>query len=456
MSDENGNWLKRLIERFIAPCKGQRGYEFAVMVLAGIAGVLVRKLWSVGQGAAEVAVLGMVAIFVSIIAFSWYHYAKELESGSSVVRRPAVHVDYNGCTVQVFLPDWNPSASSPFYQDGVEQKDGFDQALNDVDEYLHGRLEAQFQRMQEGDNGSRDLLPKMKRLYMEQKATYFVVTMSAKITGVLEGFHRWHSECRDAGQRVPILIATVASAPGLADSDRGSVRWYVRSEEENSLLATCLAWKHGVSRAGVFYVQHTPNRDNSVYGNRGREQFKSRFCSLVPGAIVDTVGVAGPDAAERVRQWLHDIEGLPLVTKTGAYIVGYGDMLKATLSNLIEGDFKGHIACVSTLTGSTWQPENRSLDHRIFTVRPRLKRQDDAITGDNRSVVFFFARETLRRVLEMTSQDPNALSFLARWKKGENATRHDLDDALDQEHLVNGDVVIHLDVIDSTKWRFAP
>ena len=47
---------------------------------------------------------------------------------------------------------------------------------------------------------------------------------------------------------------------------------------------------------------------------------------------------------------------------------------------------------------------------------PRLKNEKDSIEGDNRNVVFFFARGALCRVLEMTADDPNPLLF---WIDGE-------------------------------------
>src|SRR5205807_420162 len=87
------------------------------------------------------------------------------------------------------------------------------------------------------DDTPRKLLLEMKELYEKKGSTFFVMTMSGKIAAIREHFKAWHDECVRNGAREPILIATVASAPDLCDASSGILRWYVRSDEESSVLA---------------------------------------------------------------------------------------------------------------------------------------------------------------------------------------------------------------------------
>jgi hypothetical protein len=364
---------------------------------------------------------------------------------------PMVEPDYHDSTIQIFLSDWNNQALSPFYQDGRDQREGFEQAKKDVGS-IPKMLRTEYAEMNKDEDGQ-TLIGRMQKLYEERKATYFIMTMSDKVCGVRKLFSHWHDLCRQKGMRVPVLVATVTSSPDLANAEHGIVRWYVRSEEESSLLAMYLAWACKVTHAGVFFVEHNQGRQDSIYGKRGRDEFSKRFKSL-GGKEVDYFAAVGEDARAKVQKWINSCAGESEKNgKVGAFIVGYGDMLFATVSALIENDFSGPIACTTPLTGKMWQPNDRKLDANIVTVMPRLKNENDSIESDNRNIVFFFARETLRRVLEMTADDPNPLSFLDRWREGMRAAREDHNDEMEQEHLANGDVIVHVDIADSTKWR---
>lgn len=357
----------------------------------------------------------------------------------------ASKIDYVNVTIHVFLPDWARDTKDEFYQDGSVQHKAFTVALADSS-HLIGKLEMQYQAMTESMSAEQ-LLTSMKELYARKNATYFVMTMSSKVHCIFEAFGRWHLECKREGKRLPVLISTVASAPGLADVDKGILRWYVRSQEESVLLAQYLRWEKKSEHAGIFFVTHRERQMTSHYGTSGRTIFKESFAHL-QGRTLD-FPVTADDAEENVKKWLKQANDIP---NKAAFVIGYGGMMKRTLDALIKNGFAGPIACSSTLTRQEWQPEVDSHDSNIFTVLPRLKYSQEHLGGYDRDVVFFFAKETLRRVIEMTSQDPDAESFLTKWKNGEFSVPEHLPQ-LCEEHLSNGDSILSLEVVGSDLWR---
>jgi hypothetical protein len=348
--------------------------------------------------------------------------------------------------IQVFLPDWERPTDGAFYQDGLVQERGFVKAVQDADS-IPNKLPVSYQRMYHTDSAE-TLLGSMKRLYTEQGSTFFVMTMSTKVEAVRKGFIAWHRECVCEGKPAPVLIATVASAPDLADISGGVVRWYVRSEEESSLLAEYVHWKLGVSHAVVFYITRNAGQADDSYGQRGMEVFRNRFLAL-GGATAEAHSVTAATAKSEVEHFLTTFKtNAPDATReVAAFVVGYGEMVKATVHELILQGFQGPIVCASTLTEPDWQPADCSADHRMFTVLPRLKGVDGRLDSADRNVVFFFAKLSLRRVLEWTAEDPDPRKFLERWPRGAK------ESPLDEEYLANGDIIVNLEAVEAERWR---
>jgi hypothetical protein len=105
------------------------------------------------------------------------------------------------------------------------------------------------------------------------------------------------------------------------------------------------------------------------------------------------------------------------------------------------------IACTSTLTGTEWQPADRSADDRIITVLPRMKNHHNAPTARDRNVVYYFAKSTLHRVLNIAARDPDSRHFLERWRTDDGGPQ------FCQEFLADGDTAIQVDIVGSDKWR---
>lgn len=347
--------------------------------------------------------------------------------------------------IAVILPNWELAAEGPFYQDGAVQKAGFDKAIADTDQ-LTTRLEVVFEKM--GPKDSPDtLLARMRALHAEG-AVFFVMTMSTKIGAVQDGFIRWRREFSPGDSRTPVLIATVASAPDIADIRNGIVRWYIRSEEESELVAEFAVWRQQAEHACVFFITRTPGEADDRYGKRGMEVFRDRFIAL--GGRVECRAVTADTASTEVAALLQQIQktsnGAP--THVCAFVVGYGKMVPATLNALISSGFDGPIACTSTLTEPDWQPLDRRDDARIFTVLPRTERPHDGLDPADRNVVYFFSKLALARIRTWTAADRDSSRFLSRWGT-------EKDPYLREEYLMNGDVAVQLEVVGADRWRAA-
>src|SRR5207248_833033 len=130
----------------------------------------------------------------------------------------------------------------------------------------------------------------------------------------------------------------------------------------------------------------------------------------------------------------------------GIFVVGYGDMVKNTLTALIEGGYEGCIVCTSTLTDKQWQPAEEIMNKekvKIFTVLPQLRRPHDHLIGDNRNVVFLFARKTLLRVVKLSAGRTDSKAFLEDWMSG----KEDGPDELKQDYLKCGDTLVRLRIV---------
>jgi hypothetical protein len=344
--------------------------------------------------------------------------------------------------VQVFLPQWNQTTEGDFYQDGYIQKQGFDQAVNEA-KTIHNHLKVNYNAMNQ-DTPSQDILKAMEMHY-NNGSRYFVMTMSGKVQEISDGFKKWHNSFQTGQNKcsAPVLIVTVASAPNLADVKCGIVRWYIRSEEESRLLAYHLRIC-GFECAAAFGVTHTDGRTDSAYGREGIKQFYEEFKDI-GGTVLDKMRfyTTAKSAKKQVERFFSARDNN---CSTGIFVVGYGDMVKNTLQELISGGYEGSIVCTSTLTDKQWQPSKHSWDKdklKIFTIRPRLKHPGDGLTGDDLNVVFFFARMTLLRVLKLTAEHLDSITFLDKWTDG--IAEMPLEPKL--EYFKCGDVFVHSHIV---------
>ena len=316
----------------------------------------------------------------------------------------------------------------PLPSDGVQlaakdnacrQKEGFDAVFRrrNVDPESRYYYYFEYANLTNEDMASAEAdhaLRAIKTLY-ERGVRVFIITMSGAVKKIQPKFEEWADKV-DPRDR-PILIATVASAPGIANRERGVLRHYIRSKDEVAVLSTYIESIESTPDVVVFRV-------NDEYGKRARDLFRKRFIKRTKPYVLDPM----PEkevVEDKVKKFIeYSAEKKNPVT----VIVGYGKMITSTLESLQarKEDFDGQILVVSTFTEKQWRPESLDGDFakRIYAVGPvGDENESDEEESDEKGVVYQFSYMTLDRVLQ---------SFETRTKekdcsglKGEGGVRAD-------------------------------
>lgn len=392
------------------------------------AGAITLAITIIRAGALPLQV-GVVVMLAALSCAIWFLFQKRKDGPIQVFPPKTVCEQYQ----------------SDFHQDGAVQKKGFLQA--EVEAIgVPGALKIAYCDMYESDQPG-DLLKKIKDLY-KGGSKYFVLTMSSKAEEILPAFKDWRNSFTLKWGNVtfwtsgnaPVLIITVASAPKLADAKNGIVRWYVRSEEESRLLANYLGNKefHTAAAFGI-----TPNDGNpdSTYAREAISQFAGEFPGRLPqDKLFYTTAKTAKNHVKKFLDENNNGDGI------GVFVVGYGEMVKNTISELLTRGYAGCIVCTSTLTDPHWRPAEDLIKNgnaRILTVVPKLKQPNAHLVGDNRNVVFFFAKKTLLRVIKLSANGVASAAFLESWMDGKDIESEELD----QEYLKGGDILVRLKVV---------
>lgn len=348
--------------------------------------------------------------------------------------------------IAVFFPD--PNATGDNYRDGLVQEAAFKQAILEADDHLPPELRPTLVPYRFtgnlGNQSAQDfVLAKMKTLY-EDGHRVFIVTMSNVASPLRVPFSTWRHALLDSGLEAPLLISTVASAPGLANVKEGLLRYYVRSEDEAAELARFAAWKLDILRVAVFFITNTEGETDNAYGRGGLETFRDEFTRL--GGRTENYGVVldGNNAASQVGRFLAEDSAKNLSRRKGAFVVGFGDMLRKTVEELLSSGFDGPILCSSTLTVPQWQPKKSDRDSQIFTVSP--VRVGNTIPRLEENVVYLFSKRTLEHALACVADVQDTIEFLDCWRESSRQ-----DETLEVDHLSDGDAIIHMRV--NSHWR---
>ena len=338
--------------------------------------------------------------------------------------------------IQVFLPKWDGKNKGDFYEDGAVQWKGFKQAEKEA-KGIPDALNVEYNPMYMKTSG-RDILKSMQKLYRNKHSLYFVITMSGKVEDVSGEFKAWRKKCAKAGETPPVLIATVASAPGLADYKNGIVRWYIRSDEESQDLANLLD-NRGFERAATFCI-------DDQYGKKGLHTFRERFDGTVPSDLI--FHVTAKTAKIHVETFLRKY---PQKDWPAVFVIGYGYMVKNTLTELIAGGYDGCIVCTSTITDPQWRPADKVLASaraKIFTVLPEIRKAARHLDLENSNVVFFFTRKTLLRVLKLTAGNVDTRLFLKSWLNREEEGSEGIVQTI---IYPQGDILVQVRVVNANK-----
>lgn len=357
--------------------------------------------------------------------------------------------------VAVLLPNWEEGA---VVDNAILQNTGFTEAFVE-----HGVIEAQQRRhpftypFKKNDATHKKITEKISTWY-DEGVRIFVITMSGATDKIKDDFFDFAFD-EDRYHDKPVLVATVASAEGIADRQKRVFRHYIRSEEESNMFASYVEALH-LTRVYVFYVKDD-------YGIKATNNLRNRLQYGQQNFREFEVEVKFDDEAKsRVRdRVLNDIDKAGSGDNAAVIIIGYGPMVKFTAETIRdETGFEGKVLVVSTFTEDTWRPTDFSsqnpvspriqpFDDRIFTVGPVH------IEGTSKSpgVVYQFSYLTLDRALTCgkklveEQQLRNDESFWNCWSDPETAKLGSVV-GVEVEFTDNGDSHVPLRLLNKEQW----
>ena len=175
----------------------------------------------------------------------------------------------------------------------------------------------------EKENDKNTTLEAIEKLYKQGVRT-FIMTMSGPVTNIKDEFDSWAKE-KPENER-PVLVATVASAPKIANKEMGIFRYYVRSEEESAVLSMHIEYSDA-TKIYVFYVDDT-------YGQNASKNLKASLDKLDPVLIP----ITPPHDREQIKKKIKEkiLENYSGGEGEVAVIIGYGKMIANTLIELSD------------------------------------------------------------------------------------------------------------------------
>ncbi|WP_116367565.1 hypothetical protein [Parahaliea mediterranea] len=306
------------------------------------------------------------------------------------------------------------------------------------------------------DPGSAPPLEDVNQLMLQLQAWYdegvrvFIVTMSGSALKIRDRFKQWTQAMPD--DEKPILIATVASAPDIADAKHGIFRHYIRSEDESWIFSRYIDQRAAEQDFEVILIQI-----QDTYGDHARRTLIKNGLALKSTIVIPTT-MARADYAAAIRL---DFSADDAIQKF-VVVVGYGEMIETTLEVLrhMEEQFDAQqgarliqeVLVVSTFTEPLWQPTrslfSRSLYKRVRTLGPVMGDRERRGIG----VVYQFSLLTLDKAIYCARQQDGEWHglqpFGACWEKPDSfASRAARDLSPIIELLANGDTHIPLQVL---------
>ena len=253
----------------------------------------------------------------------------------------------------------------------------------------------------------------------------FVITISGAVVRIKEKFATW-ARTKPANDQ-PVMVATVASAPNIADRENGIYRYYIRSTEESTVLANYIK-SLNTTEVGVFFV-------DDEYGRRAKDILLSL---LGDGTVIRPFLIGISDEEASIRTSVPAFIGrLTSGANAVAVIIGYGSMMKAMVENLEQpatgAAFRGKILSASTFTEESWRPSLDGVIDRIRTVGPGAL----DLNRSKRGVVYQFSYLTLMRALNCR----NARGREALWECWSGPSEVETDWAR-VEFTTDGDSVV--------------
>jgi len=243
------------------------------------------------------------------------------------------------------------------------------------------------------DDTTDKIMAQFEKWYETVGVRTFVITISGAVVRIKDPFATW-ARTKPENDR-PVMVATVASAPDIADRANGIFRYFIRSREESSVLANYVK-SLNPTEVGVFFV-------DDAYGNQAKNILEELLQK--DGIHIQLFLISLSEEENSIQTNVPKfIKSLNSGANTVAVIIGYGSMMKSMVENLehpAKGEgFRGEILSASTFTEESWRPSLDGVTDRIRTVGPG----ELEINPSKRGVVYQFSYLTLIRALNCRNE----------------------------------------------------
>lgn len=331
-------------------------------------------------------------IFVLIIGYTFFLLGNGKEKHTSIK-------ESNKKRIVLLLP-LNESLKSA-YEDGIRQVTGFAEFLKDNSECTRHFEFALYDHSMKFDINLENSI----RQEMEEGTKFFICSMSSVALPLSQNFEKIVKSSKIIGEK-PILICAVASTPALTLKENLIYRFYIRSQEEGTQLAS-IANEQGINTATFIAV-------DDEYGKGAVKEFKTKWKGKMP--VTDGILVSKLLTVEEIKNLITDkIKTIPAENRQAIFICHYGNGIDNVVTALDATGVKAILLATSTISIYDWQkPIKPILDKtEWFTCVPDYS----SYKTEQKDVIKNFTTYTLHRLTEAILKTNDTATFDSNWKK---------------------------------------
>lgn len=308
--------------------------------------------------------------------------------------------------IVVLIPIDKTKSNQPAYQDGKRQAYGYIDMLETNPNVLN-KYDIVFKNHGMDETKAVEILSDE----LKKGTKYFISTMSHISERLSKDFESLILQNRNSKVDEPKLIVTVSSSSKIQVQPNSVYRFYIRSNEESSLLAD-YAIKEGVNERLVAIVVD----DN--YGRRAQEVFNDSygkpFDIMIPLSISWT--------KDKIRSEISKKVASNGVSNT-FFIVHYGNGLDNIVSSISELELPGNLLISHPISVDEWyKPVEDVLNSRDWvTCYPEADNGGIYVSDDIIRDFVYFSIHRLVKTIEETSFGSSSFDFA--WKNSNEPQR---------------------------------
>jgi hypothetical protein len=308
--------------------------------------------------------------------------------------------------IVVLIPLDKTKADEPAYQDGKRQAYGYIDLLEKNPDVLN-KYDIVFKNHGMDETKALEIVSDELR----NGTNYFISTMSHISERLSKDFESLIKQNKDSELAKPKLIVTVSSSSKIQVQPNSVYRFYIRSNEESSLLAN-YAIKEGVNDRLVAIVVD----DN--YGRRAQEVFNDNYGK--PFDINIPLSISW--TKDKIKSEISNKVASNGVANT-FFIVHYGNGLDNVISSISELKLPGNFLISHPITVDEWyKPVEDILNSRDWvTCYPEAADGGIYVSDDIIRDFVYFSIHRLIKTIEETSY--STANFDSAWENSNEPQR---------------------------------